>query len=108
MPKNYETRTTTTTSKKTTAETRVASKQAKARRQKRKTAGETSRTPGVASISRPKKKQMGKPKGSPQVITGNAATLVSKYVATPQEITLKVTGLLSGVTKTVKVTVHPK
>ena len=51
---------------------------------------------------------LGKPKGSPVTITGRSATLVSKFVDKEQTVDLKITGLQSGVTKTIKVTVYPK
>jgi hypothetical protein len=79
-----------------------------AKRKARKTPGLISKKPNVPFIRKPKKPGLGKPIGSPQTITGNAVTLVSKYVATAQEVTIKITGINSGVTKEVKVTVNPK
>jgi len=86
----------------------VNTKTAQAKRKARRTPGLTKKRPNVPFIKKPKKPSLGKPKGSPQTITGNAVTLVSKYVKTAQEVTLKITGINSGITKDVKVTINPK
>ena len=64
--------------------------------------------PIIPSIKPTKPPALGKPKGSPVTITGRSATLVSKFVDKEQTVDLKITGLQSGVTKTIKVTVYPK
>ena len=83
-------------------------KVAQTKRKARRTPSATRKRPNVPYIKKPKPPSIGKPKGGPQVITGNAVTLVSKYVKTAQEVTLKVTGINSGVTKEIKITVNPK
>ena len=83
-------------------------KTSNAKRKARRTPGVISKVKSIPFINKPKKPSLGKPKGAPQTITGNAVTLVSKYVATAQEVTMKVTGINSGVTKEVKITINPK
>ena len=83
-------------------------KSSNAKRKARRTPGAIKKIISVPFINKPKKPALGKPKGTAQTITGNAVTLVSKYVATAQEVTMKVTGINSGVTKEIKVTINPK
>tara|TARA_B100000287_G_scaffold239800_1_gene225449 strand:- start:2894 stop:3259 length:366 start_codon:yes stop_codon:yes gene_type:complete len=91
------------------APTRVAIKKQKAKRKARKIPGVVNkRIPIIPSVKPTKPPALGKPKGSPVTITGRSATLVSKFVDKEQTVDLKITGLQSGVTKTIKVTVYPK
>lgn len=91
------------------APSRVAIKKQKAKRKARKIPGIVNkRVPIIPSVKPTKPPTLGKPKGSPVTITGRSATLVSKFVDKEQTVDLKITGLQSGVTKTIKVTVYPK
>ena len=87
----------------------VAIKKQKQKRKARTIPGVVNkRLPIIPSVKPTKPPALGKPKGSPVTITGRSATLVSKFVDKEQIVDLKITGLQSGVTKTIKVTVYPK
>ena len=89
--------------------TKTAIKKQKKKRKARSIPGIVNKKiPIIPSIKPTKPPALGKPKGSPVTITGRSATLVSKFVDKEQIVDLKITGLQSGVTKTIKVTVYPK
>jgi len=108
MPKQKQTGGKSSKSQNKTAAMTSNAKASNAKRKARRTPALISKKPNVPFINKPKKPSLGKPKGSPQTITGNAVTLVSKYVATAQEVTMKVTGINSGVTREIKITLNPK
>ncbi len=88
---------------------KVAIKKQKQKRKARTIPGAVNRRlPIIPSIKSSTSPALGKPKGSPVTITGRSATLVSKFVDKEQTVDLKITGLQSGVTKTIKITVYPK
>ena len=91
------------------APSRIAIKKQKQKRKARTIGGRVNmKIPIIPSVKPTKSPALGKPKGSPVTITGRSATLVSKFVDKEQIVDLKITGLQSGVTKTIKVTVYPK
>ena len=109
MPKNTKQRGDSSSKSQKNTTTNVANtKASNDKRKARRTPAQKPKQPNVPYIKKPKPPAIGKPKGGPQTLTGNAVTLVSKYVKTAQEVKLKVTGINSGVTKEISVTINPK